>query len=106
MKYLVLSILIFAVACNSKTEESALDGIFTTAYENEFGKGDDTLIVRKADTGEGIYQISRNIGVVKIMDGKEFPKEVKSETWTLEYDPTKQTLFDLKSGKTVNLPSS
>ena len=101
MKYLILSILIFAAACNSKTDEHALDGVFTTAYENEFSKGDDTLIVNKANTGEGIYQISRRIGVVKMLDGKEFPKEVISETWTLEYDPNKQTLFDLKKGKTV-----
>jgi len=101
MKYLFLSILIFAAGCNPKTEESALDGVFTTAYENEFSKGEDTLIVRKANSGDGVYQISRHIGVVKILDGKEFPKEVISETWTLEYDPKKQTLFDLKKGKTV-----
>lgn len=101
MKYLFLSVLIFAFGCNSKTEESQLDGVFTTAYENEFSKGDDTLIVRKANSGEGIYQIARHIGVVKVLDGKEFPKEVISETWTLEYDPNKQTLFDLKKGKTV-----
>jgi hypothetical protein len=101
MKYLILSTLILAVACNSRTDERALDGVFTTAYENEFSKGDDTLIVKKANTGEGIYQIERHIGVAKMLDGKEFPKEVVSETWTLEYDPNKQTLFDLKKGKTV-----
>ncbi|MFZ1527639.1 MAG: hypothetical protein WAT19_02750 [Ferruginibacter sp.] len=101
MKYLILSTLILAVACNSRTDEPALDGVFTTAYENEFSKGDDTLIVKKANTGEGIYQIERRIGVAKMLDGKEFPKEVISETWTLEYDPNKQTLFDLKKGKTV-----
>lgn len=101
MKYLVLSALIFAVACNSKTEEPALVGIYATTYENEFSKGDDSLIVTKANSGEGIYQIARHIGVVKTLDGKQFPKEVISETWTLKYDPEKQTLFDLNKGKTV-----
>jgi hypothetical protein len=101
MKYFILSMLIFLGACNSKTESPGPDGVFTTAYENEFGKGNDTLTVRKVNTGEGIYQLSRHIGVIKTLDGKEFPKEVKLETWTLEYDPNKQTLFDLKSGKTV-----
>ena len=101
MKYLILSTLILAVACNNRTDEPAMDGVFTTGYENEFSKGDDTLIVKKANTGEGIYQIERRIGVAKMLDGKEFPKEVISETWTLEYDPNKQTLFDLKKGKTV-----
>lgn len=33
------------------------------------------------------------------MDGKEFPKEIQVETWTLEYNADKQTLKELRQGK-------
>jgi uncharacterized protein YqfB (UPF0267 family) len=101
MKYFILSFLTLAIACNNPKNETALEGVFTTQYENEFSKGGDTLTVRKANNGESVYQISRHIGVTKMLDGKEFPKELVTETWTLEYDPIKQTLFELKKGKTL-----
>ena len=101
MKYIIFSFLILAIACNNPKNETVLEGVFTTQYENEFSKGDDTLTVRKANNGEGVYQIVRQIGVIKTLDGKVLPKELVTETWTLEYDPVKQTLFELKKGKTV-----
>lgn len=101
MKYIIFSFLLLVIACNNPKSETALEGVFTTQYENEFSKGDDTLTVRKANNGEGVYQIARHIGVIKMLDGKALPKELVTETWTLEYDPVKQTLFELKKGKTV-----
>ena len=101
MKYTIISLLLFITACNNSQTQTELNGIYTTSYNNEFGKGNDTLSVTKANDGEGIYQISKHLGVVKKLDGKEFPRELVTETWTLEYDATKQTLFELKTGKTL-----
>lgn len=101
MKYTIICMLLFITACNNRQTKNELNGIYTTSYDNEFGKGNDTLSVTKANDGEIIYQISKHLGVVKKLDGKVFPRELITETWTLEYDAAKQTLFELKTGKTL-----
>jgi len=99
MKYLIIGLLLFATACTSPKNDAALNGIYTASYEHEFGKTDDTLILKKANNGNGVYQITRHTGLIKKLDGKEFPKEFLIETWTLEYNADKQTLTELREGK-------
>ena len=106
MKYTIICMLLFITACNNSQTKNELNGIYTTSYDNEFGKGNDTLNVTKANDGEGVYQILKHLGVVKKLDGKEFPRELITETWTLKYDAAKQTLFELKTGKTLIWNSS
>ncbi len=101
MKYFLIGIFLFAVSCNNHRSDSALQGIYTTSYEHEFGKTDDTLTLTKASDGDDLYKIARHSGVIKKLDGKRFPKELLTELWTLEYDPAKQTLTDLRMGKTL-----
>lgn len=67
----------------------------------EFGKTDDTLNLSKANSTGNVYQIERHSGLVKKMDGKEFPKEIVTEIWTLDYNPEKQTFTEMKKGKTI-----
>lgn len=99
MKYFIISIFIFAVSCNSPKNDTAITGVYTASYEHEFGKTDDTLTVSKTNDGNEVYKISRHSGLIKKMDGKEFPKEIQVETWTLEYNADKQTLKELRQGK-------
>ena len=101
MKYTIICMLLFIAGCNITQTESRLTGTYTSFHEHEFGKTDDTLIVTNANSGEGIYQISRHAGLIKILDGKQLPKELNIETWTLEYNPDKQILFDLQKGRTL-----
>lgn len=101
MKYAFICMLIFIFSCHGSENNAALDGIYTAAFEHEFAKTDDTLILKKANEGNGVYQIVRHSGVIKKMDGKTFPKEILNETWTLDYNPEKQTLTEGKSGKTL-----
>lgn len=101
MKYIPICLLFIICSCGNNRTESGLTGTYTAYHEHEFGKTDDTLIVTKPNSGEGIYQIERHAGVVRTGNGKEFPKRLDTETWTLEYDPVKQTLFELKGGKTL-----
>ena len=101
MKYLIFGLLLLATACTSPKNNTALDGTYTASYEHEFGKTDDTLILKKANNGNSVYQITRHTGLIKKLDGKEFPKENHVETWTLDYNADKQTLSELKEGKTL-----
>ena len=99
MKYTIIGMLLLITACNGIQVTNELSGTYTTSYNNEFGQGNDTLSVTKASDGEGMYRISKHLGVIKKLDGKTFPKELITETWMLEFNRIKQTLFELKSGK-------
>lgn len=103
MKYMIIFnfLFLFLAACSYTGTKSSLTGTYVSYHEHEFGKTDDTLTVVKPNSGEGIYQIERHAGTVRTEDGKKFPKKVTTETWTVEYDPVKQTLFELKEGRTL-----
>jgi hypothetical protein len=100
MKYLIICLLFFEAACSGSTNNTVLDGVYIASFEHEFAKTDDTLILKKANDGNGVYQITRHSGVIKKLDGKIFPKEILTDTWTLDYNTDKQILTDLKGGKT------
>jgi hypothetical protein len=100
MKYLAFCFILLATACNSSKNDTALDGVYTASFEHEFAKTEDTLIVKKANDGNGVYQITRHSGVIKKMGGKIFPKEILTNTWTLEYNSDKHILTELKDGRT------
>lgn len=99
MKHIIFSFLILATACTGAKSDTALDGVYIAAYEHEFGKNTDTLILKKANDGNGVYQITRHTGLIKKMDGKEFPKEVLVNTWILNYNADTKTLTEQKEGK-------
>ena len=100
MKYLIICLLFFVVACTGSNNNTGLDGVYTASFEHEFAKTDDTLILKKANDGNGVYQITRHSGVIKKLDGKIFPKEILTDIWTLDYNTDKQILTELKGGKT------
>ncbi len=101
MKYFLICLTLFVTSCNNSKNESALPGVYVASYEHEFGKTDDTLTLTRASDGEYLYKIARHSGVIKKLEGRLFPKELLIEVWTLEYDPGKQTLTDLRMGKTL-----
>lgn len=101
MKYTIICMLVFIAACNSYQPKDDLSGVYTASYEHEFGKTDDTLTVTKTNNTDKMYQIERHSGLIKKLDGKEFPKELVTATWTLEYNADKQTLFEQKEGRTL-----
>lgn len=99
MKYLIICFILLANACNSSKNDTALEGIYTASYEHEFGRNTDTLILKKANDVNGVYQITRHTGLIKKLDGKEFPKEVLIKNWILVYNADKQILTEQKEGK-------
>lgn len=101
MKYFLICMLIVITSCNDQQSENSLKGTYVAYSETEFANTDDTLIVIEPNKTGKVVQIERHSGITKKLDGKDFPKELEIDTWTLEYDPVKQTLFELKSGKTL-----
>ncbi len=101
MKYFLIGVFLFVASCQNNNDHNALPGIYTASYEHEFGKTDDTLTLTKANDGNDLYKLARHSGVIKKVDGKRFPKELLIEGWTLQYDGGKQTLTDLRMGKTL-----
>src|SRR5690606_14805347 len=101
MKIAILCLFLFAItACGkSNNNNTVLEGVYTASLEHEFAKTEDTLILKKANEVNSVYQITRQSGVNRIMDGKVFPKEILTDSWTLEYNPDKQILTELKDGK-------
>lgn len=101
MKYLIFCFILLATACNSSKNDTALEGVYTASYEHEFGRNTDTLILKKANDGNGVYQITRHTGLIRKLDGKEFPKEVLTKNWVLDYNPDTQVLTEQKEGKVL-----
>lgn len=99
MKYIIFFFILLTIACNSPKNDTALVGVYTASYEHEFGRSTDTLILKKANDGNGVYQITRHTGLIKKLDGKEFPKEVLIKNWVLDYNADKQILTEQKEGK-------
>lgn len=101
MKYLIAGVVICFAACHAETKEADLTGQYVTNYQNEFYAGGDTLVVSKANKGKDVYTIVRRTGISKDMKADTPPTKIVIDTWTLEYNPEKQTLFELRQGKTL-----
>ena len=101
MKYLILFFILLSTACNSPKSETELEGVYTASYEHEFGRNTDTLILKRANDGYGVYQVTRHTGLIKKLDGKEFPKEVLIKIWVLDYNADKKILTEQKEGKVL-----
>jgi len=95
MGYLV--VIIVLIGCTASPD---IDGTFVGAFEHEFGKTTDTLVLRKAN---GLYEIERRTGLQRKLEGRIFPKELKIENWILQYNEGKKVLFELKKGKILLL---
>lgn len=100
MKYSIVALFFMLTGCAGVDQTNDLLGIYTTHYENEFGVFDDTLVLQKANE-KNIYIAVKKIGSIRQLDGKIFPREWRTELWTLDYNEDKQTLFDLRRGKTL-----
>jgi hypothetical protein len=99
MKYLLFGCLLFIIACSTSNDNKSLEGVYVGHFEHEYGINDDTLIIKKANDGENIFQLTRHTGTIRKQDGKEFTKKQSLENLVLEYDATTKVLKDLKEGR-------
>lgn len=100
MKYFLISILLVVAACNNAKDDQQIEGTYAGHFEHEYGINDDTLILRKANE-KNMFELTRKTGTIRKLDNKVFPKEWHTENWRLDYNPEKQTFFELRHGKTL-----
>jgi hypothetical protein len=86
------------LACNAKTD-SAVSGVYVTAFKNEYTIANDTLIIEAYNLETGTYKIERHSGFKRIRDRKVLPTEYKRENWTATFDKDKQVLQETQLGK-------
>jgi hypothetical protein len=90
------------LACNAKTD-SAVSGIYVTAFKNEYTIANDTLIIEAYNLETGTYKVARHSGFKRVRDGKVLPKEFKQENWTATFDKDRQVLQETQLGKQLYL---
>ena len=100
MKYFFIGILIVVAACNNAKDDKQIEGVYAGHFEHEYGINDDTLILRKVNE-KTMFELTKKTGTIRKLDGKVFPKEWRTENWNLDYNPEKQTFFELRHGKTL-----
>ena len=99
MRHLIISVLIVAAACNNSKSDKLLPGVYSGHFEHEYGINDDTLILRKANDGNNIFNLTRHTGTIRKSDGKQFPKKQSTENLILEFTPDTKILNDLRQGR-------
>lgn len=99
MKNVFISIVIFMIGCTATNKDQDLPGVYTGQFEHEFAKNEDTFIVKKANDGKGVYEISHHTGMHKKLDGKLASKKTIIEDFMVEYNTDSQILTDLKEGR-------
>ena len=100
MKYFIAYILLLMVSCNTVTTDQNPEGVYTSKYQNEFAKTQDTLFLKSINNN--YYKVERHTGVTRKAGTKaKTAKKVLIEKWTFEYDKDKKSLTELKTGKTL-----
>ena len=99
MKQLFIYCLVFLVSCKSFTGTDNLTGMYTAYHTNEFDKTNDTLIVKEANDGKGIYKISRRASYIRTFDGKHYPKKNINEDYFAKFKEEDKILEELRTGK-------
>lgn len=101
MKNIILPIVLLLATCSTRQNPSGIGGTYTAFFEHEYGRNFDTLVLDKVNDGEDVYQASRRTGLIKKLKGKEFPKELSTETWILIYDSEQKIFREQKEGKII-----
>ena len=99
MKKVIIYCLVLLVSCKNNMETDNLVGMYTAYHFNEFDKTNDTLIVKEANDGKGIYKISRKASYIRTFDGKHYPKKNISEIYFAKFKEEDKILEELRTGK-------
>jgi hypothetical protein len=86
----------FLAACGGDQAGSAdaVTGIYVREINNEYAKGNDSLIVSVLDKNAGTYSIQNNYGFMRYLDGKEKGRDYKTQKFTAVYDKEHKQLVD------------
>ena len=99
MKKIIFYSLLALTSCTNNMGTANPEGIYAAYHENEFDKTHDTLDVRRANDGKGIYKIYRSASYIRRMDGKTYPKKNIAELYITRYNEENQLFEELRTGK-------
>ncbi len=77
-----------------------IPGTYVRAFEHEFAKGADTLIVQTSDQLH--YQIVKRTGFQRIKNGRFLALENRQEKWSGVYDAATQMIRESQHGKVLH----
>ena len=95
-----LMITLAFAACNtggSKTGD-AITGIYVRHIDNEYAKGDDSLLVAVLDESAGTYTINKHYGFVRYYEGKEKGRDYDEKKFAGVYDKEHKQITDNSKG--------
>ncbi len=92
----------FAVGELFKREkvENWITGVYIRLESNDFSKEADTLTVTQQAGRQ--FRIQRRMGFRRIMDGKVFDPEYKSEEWIGIFDEKTQQILEQQQGRVLS----
>lgn len=94
-----IAILLLVTACGQPNGQRPGAGSYVARFAHEFAMVEDTLRLSIPTDGVGMYLLEKRSGIRRMLDGKTFPKELRTESYVVEYDAVKQVFRDIKRGR-------
>ena len=109
LKFISLAAIVILTSCsgsksNNATEKvkSYMQGTYVRAFEGEYSKGNDTLIIDQPDENNNYYIIKHNSSYQKIRNKQLLPLEYKTEDWIAFLNEQTNVLEEQKKGKLIS----
>ena len=109
LKLLSITMILFLMSCkenkNNKVVEKVkayIQGTYVRAFEGEYSKGNDTLVINQPDKNNNYYTIKHNASYQKIRNKQFLPIEYKTEDWTAIFNDQTNVLEEQKEGKLIS----
>ena len=106
---LLFALLIVFSSCNGTQNDNAtekvksfIQGTYIRAFEGEYSKGNDTLIIEQPDANNNYYSIQHKMSYQQMKDKKPLPIEYKTENWTAIFNEQTNVLEEQKKGKRLS----
>jgi len=109
LKFFLIAIATVLISCGetkngNATEKvkSFIEGNYVRAFEGEYSKGNDTLIIAQPGEKNNYYTIEHRSSYQKIRDKQALPVEYKTEEWTAIFNEQTNVLEEQKKGKLIS----
>lgn len=109
LKLLTIAVTLILMSCsenkNNKATEKVKDymqGTYIRAFEGEYSKGNDTLVIAQPDKNNNYYTIKHNVSYQKIRNKQLLPIEYKTEDWTAIFNEQTHVLEEQKEGRMIS----
>ena len=109
LKFLSTAVTVILISCggsqsNNATEKvkSYMQGTYVRAFEGEYSKGNDTLVINQPDENNNYYTIKHNSSYQKIRNKQLLPLEYKTEDWIAIFNEQTNVLEEQKKGKLIS----